>query len=1120
MNANFPITLADIMTREVHYVAPTQSLLSVAQTMSQAGISSLLVGTPEKAIGIVTESNMLRAMHWHRPGSTPINELMSQPLLTAPRDLDLLAARELLHKHRIRHLVVVAEDGSTLGIVSETDFRRHLGALAFGHQQTLESAMDREMPQLPANAPLKDALAKMLQLASDYVLVGEIGAPLGIVTERDIPRLLGLHPEAAEMSLGEAMSSPLRHIDSQRTLSDALAEMNAQRVRHMLVHDRDGRGIGIISQLHLFERLALQDMETALTRMREERDRLQLQAQLDLALSAAGAGLWEYRREPDVRHENGGLRAMLGGSTSALTGTLADWRARIHPEDLAAYDAALNALFDGAPMLIEYRVSRDDGSWLWVEDRGCVSASAPDGRATLCCGILADIGIRHANTTRIERQNRALLLLGGLARCSMRSSDEAQLVDNVCQLFETTGGYRSARFLAADAPMAPADAGIRRIAIELDGECCGWLCLTPSPSISDDADEYQLLEDVGVELGLGIGKMRARQRLASKEASLLQLSLAIEQSPHGVIISNRQRGIEYVNQAFVNTTGYQAAEVIGQSPAMLAENLTVGGTFTEIEDCIRRGEIWRGELLSRRRDGYFYDVRAIVTPVRQADGEITHYLAIIEDITERKRNLAELARYREQLEALVAQRTRQLLQAKEDAEAASRSKSRFLANMGHEIRTPMNAILGLTHLLQRDFANSEVGERLGRIADAANQLMQLFNDILDLSRLEAGNLTPSDGEFRLAELIAEVSQQFIDRANAKNIVVDSQMDPGLPEKLRGDAPRIRQILQQLLSNAVKFTDGGRINIGVSNPDRDGERLLLRFSVSDTGVGIADEVAARLFHPFEQGDDSTTRRHSGVGLGLVISRRLVELLGGEIGVISMPGHGSEFWFVLPLKIAEHPVPSAPDIPPATPAAANSLALEDIPGLDSKLGLHAVRGKQAIYERLLRTFADSHLDDFRNIRTLLDNGETEEARRLAHSIKGAAATLGATQVFEAAAAVDHAIRQERPRNHILSLTDNLETAYGAFHEAIGRLAHGAAQAVNKTETLDAAQLRERLDGLIRQLIDGDFAVQSRLQRDAGALQQALGDMHPAFERKIAEFDFAAAAELLEHALARLG
>ena len=1119
MTANLPTSLANIMTREVHYVAPTQPLQAVARSMSEAGISSLLVGTPEATLGIVTESNLLRAMHWRLPGVTPIAELMSQPLVSAPPDLELLAARKLLDTHRIRHLVVVADDGHTVGIVSETDFRRHLGALAFNHLRTLEGVMDHEMPRLPPSAKLAEALAQMLQLASDYVLVGDLGAPLGIITERDIPRLLGQHHDAAEITLGEAMSHPLLGITIDRPVSEALAAMASHGVRHLGVSGNDGRSVGIISQQRLFEQLALQDMESAFNRLREERERLRLLAQLDLALASAGAGLWEYQREHDRRQHSDGLRAMLGDTGNAH-GKLADWRARIHPGDLADYDSALATLFGGGRLQAEYRVRHADGRWLWVEDRGYISEHDNDGRPIACAGILADIGTRHASQHRIERQNRALHLLGGLARCAVRSNDESELIASVCQLIEADGNYRRSTFHPADSTPPAAGSGEISLAIEHDAVLCGWLHLALAADVSDDDEERLLREDIAVELGLGIGKMRARQRLASSEASLRQLSLAIEQSPHGVIITNREHGIEYVNQAFIAITGYPAAEVIGKPPAILAQGLTAQNVFAEIDACIRRGEIWRGELLSRRRDGYFYDIRATITPVRQADGEVTHYLAIIEDITERKRNLAELARYREQLESLVAQRTRQLLQAKEDAEAASRSKSRFLANMGHEIRTPMNAILGLTHLLQRDIDDSIASERLARIGDAANQLMQLFNDILDLSRLEAGNLTPADSEFPLPDLLAEVGQQFADKAGAKNIVIDRRLAAGIPEKLRGDAPHIRQILQQLLSNAVKFTDAGRITVAVSNPDRDGDRLLLRFSVSDTGIGIADDVSSRLFHPFEQGDDSTTRRHGGVGLGLVISRRLVELLGGEIGVNSVPGLGSEFWFTLPLRAADNrqPDPAAP--PPDAGPATGGEPLERIPGLDYKLGLHAVRGKQAVYERLLNTFAGSHLDDFEKIRELLLCGEEEEARRLAHSIKGAAGTLGATRVFEAAAAVDHAIRQQRPANEVLDLVDVLDGAYHVLHDALARLAANTEPAAVATEVLGAEEIRSRLDGLVRQLIDGDFAVQSRLQRDADVLRQALGGMHPAFERKIAEYDFPAAAELLEQALQKLG
>ncbi len=269
------------------------------------------------------------------------------------------------------------------------------------------------------------------------------------------------------------------------------------------------------------------------------------------------------------------------------------------------------------------------------------------------------------------------------------------------------------------------------------------------------------------------------------------------------------------------------------------------------------------------------------------------------DITERKLAEAELDQHRYHLEEQVQARTAELAQAKTAAEAANRAKSTFLANMSHEIRTPMNGILGMAHLLRREGANAQQMERLDKMDAAAKHLLGIINDILDISKIEAGKFKLDEMPLSIGSMVANVSSILFERAATKGLQLRLETETVRPNLL-GDPTRLQQALLNYATNAIKFTEKGSVTLRTRKLEETSESVLLRFEVEDSGIGIPPEAMSRLFKAFEQADSSTTRKYGGTGLGLAITRRLAELMGGEAGAESTPGAGSTFWFTARLR----------------------------------------------------------------------------------------------------------------------------------------------------------------------------------------------------------------------------
>ncbi|MCM2296086.1 PAS domain S-box protein [Rhodoferax sp.] len=385
---------------------------------------------------------------------------------------------------------------------------------------------------------------------------------------------------------------------------------------------------------------------------------------------------------------------------------------------------------------------------------------------------------------------------------------------------------------------------------------------------------------------------------------LRKLSQAVAQSPESIVITNLNAEIEYVNEAFEHITGYLAHEVIGQNPKILQSGKTPKRTYEDLWAAMTQGRMWKGEFYNKRKDGSEYIEFAIITPLRQEDGRISHYVAVKEDITEKKHIGIELDGYRHHLEDLVAQRTQELTAAHQEANAANQAKSAFLANMSHEIRTPMNAIMGLNHLLRSDCASPAQLDKLNKIDSACRHLLNIINDVLDISKIEAGKITLEQQLFQITEVVGNVQTLIEPDALAKGLNLQIGGD-ALALWVQADATRLRQALLNLASNAIKFTPKGGVSIDVSKVEQQGEQATLRFQVNDTGIGMDEETMQRLFRNFEQGDASTTRRYGGTGLGLAITRSLAQLMGGDAGASSVPGQGSTFWFTARVTLSHSP-----------------------------------------------------------------------------------------------------------------------------------------------------------------------------------------------------------------------
>ncbi|HEO65192.1 MAG TPA: response regulator, partial [Spirochaetes bacterium] len=348
-----------------------------------------------------------------------------------------------------------------------------------------------------------------------------------------------------------------------------------------------------------------------------------------------------------------------------------------------------------------------------------------------------------------------------------------------------------------------------------------------------------------------------------------------------VAITDAKGTIKYVNDKFCEISKYSREELIGEDHTIVNSAYHPKSFMKDLWQNIMRGEVWKGEIKNRAKDGSYYWMDTTIIPFLDSHKKPYQYVAIRTDITQRK------------------QMTDELEKAKDKAEKASQAKSEFLANMSHEIRTPMNGIIGMTELTLRTDISEEQREYLEMAKLSAHSLLALLNDILDFSKIEAGKLDFNNVDFSLHACIADIIKSFYHEAEQKEIKLIHRISPHVADRIIGDPGRLRQVMTNLLSNSLKFTKSGEILLTIEHMDQPKTRMadqtVLHFSVQDTGIGIPSDKQDLIFESFTQADTSMTRKHGGTGLGLAISKKLVKMMDGDMWLESTFGVGSTFHF---------------------------------------------------------------------------------------------------------------------------------------------------------------------------------------------------------------------------------
>ncbi|MBC7942473.1 MAG: PAS domain-containing protein, partial [Chitinophagaceae bacterium] len=736
-------------------------------------------------------------------------------------------------------------------------------------------------------------------------------------TGRPIEQILGRDDVAL---FGAVEAAPL--VESDRTLfADGtgqttekwLTGVSGRRIFHTTrapYRDAQGAVIGVIGIAR-----DITDSRLAEQALRDSR------AMLDMAGRIAKVGGWTL----DVSSRRlylSDIVASLHDEPAGATLTLEQGLATFVGEHRATVREAMTRCMEsGVPYDLEAEKTSRTGRGFWVRTMGEAVRDA-EGRIVRIQGALQDITERKL--TELETQRLASRLSSTLESITdgfFTVDPDWRFTYVNCHAERVLGRDRNGLLgqvmweMYPDVAGTAFEDGYRRamageVGVSLEGWYAPlnmWIGIDCHPS-EDGLSVY--FRDV-------TARRAGRQQLKLLEASVAQLNdIVIIMEPASSLLHGLR--IVFVNDAFVRLTGYSRDEVLGRSPGLLHGPLTDGAELNRLRRAIERCEPVHGEVVEYTKDGRPHWIELDITPVAASGECCTHFVLIERDISERRQNEETLRELNAGLEDRVRHRTLELERARALAEQANRAKSSFLATISHEIRTPMNGVIGMIDVLEQGSLRPGQIEIVKTVRESAYALLTIVDDVLDFSKIEAGQFQIDHEPMDLAAVVEGVCDTLDHMADGKGVALRLFTDPALPRQTLGDAARLRQVLVNLVGNAIKFSAGrgrpGWVSVRAVVSTAADAGLLLTLSIADNGIGMEADTLARLFKPFTQADAGTTRRFGGTGLGLSISHRLLAMMGGRVEVRSVLDQGSTFTVYLPLVLPACTGAAPPDAGP--------------------------------------------------------------------------------------------------------------------------------------------------------------------------------------------------------------